>query len=119
MTHTQTIRNILIVLVIAALIDLLPGGGTAAAVTLQVLSLAFLAVIAWIASRLYREHRDSIYALGPRRRAILYTAIGVATLTLTASGRMLVSSLGTVTWLLLLGGSGYAVFAVYRSHKLY
>lgn len=116
---TETARNILIVLAIAAVVDLVPGGGAAANVILEVLSLAFLALIAWIAARLYREHRDDIYSLGPKRRGILYVAIGVATLTFTASSRLMETGPGTVVWLLLLAACGYAVYAVYRSHREY
>ena len=64
----------------------------------------FLAAIAWIASRLYREHRVSLYSLGDRKRLILYVAAGVATLTFTASGRLLDTGLGSIVWILLLGG---------------
>ena len=37
----------------------------------------FLGAIVWFASRLYRQHRTTLYSLGDRRRAILYVALGV------------------------------------------
>jgi hypothetical protein len=119
MRLNENIRNLLIVLVIAALVLVLPGGGTAAHVALQAISLAFLAVVAWIAARMYREHRMTLYSLGDRRRAILYVAIGVATLTFSASPRLLVGGPGTVVWLLLIVGAAYAVFAVFRAARRY
>src|ERR1700680_1662079 len=94
----KTARNIAIVLVIAALVVLLPGGGTGATVALQAASLAFLASLAWIASRLYREHRVSLYSLGDSRRATLYGAVAVATLTLTATSRLWHTGTGEVVW---------------------
>jgi hypothetical protein len=119
MRINEHVRNWLIILVLAALVVAVPGGGTASSVALQAASLAFLAAIAWVASRMYREHRMALYSLGDRRRAIVYAAVGVATLTLSASARLLVDGTGTVVWLLLLGGAAYAVFAVFRAARNY
>jgi hypothetical protein len=115
----ETTRNIAIVLLLAALVDVVPGGGPAAQTLIQLISLAFLGAIAWVASRLYREHRVSLYALGDRRRAIVYAAAGVATLTFTASSRLLATGLGSIVWLLLLAACALAVFRVFRSASEY
>ena len=119
MKINEHVRNWLIILVIAGLVVALPGGGTASSVALQAASLAFLAAIAWVASRMYREHRMTLYSLGDRRRAIVYVAVGVATLTFSASARLLVGGAGTVVWLVLIGGAAYAVFAVFRAARRY
>jgi hypothetical protein len=116
---TKNIRNVLIVLVIAALVVVVPGGGQGASVAIQVISLTFLAAIGWVASLMYREHRLSLYALGDHRRAVLYVAAGVATLTLTATSRLVHTGAGTVVWLLLLGGAAYAAFAVVWAARKY
>ena len=58
--------------------------------------LAFFAGFAWVASRLYREHRMELYSLGTRRRAIVYIALGVGTLALSAVDRFTASGFGTV-----------------------
>ena len=72
-----TIRNILIVLVIAALVALVQGGETAANVAIQAVTLAFLATIVWFLSLTYRERRISLYAPGRRTpRAALRGARG-------------------------------------------
>lgn len=114
-----TVRNILIVLVIAALVALIQGGVTAANVAIQAVTLAFLGTLVWFASLTYRERRVSLYALGDGRRALLYVALGVATLTLTATSKLWGSGAGSVAWLILLGGSAYAVFAVLWSARKY
>jgi len=114
-----TVRNILIVLAIAALVALIQGGVTAANVAIQAVTLAFLGTLVWFASLSYRERRVQLYSLGDRRRALLYVALGVAALTLTATSRLLASGAGSVAWLLLLGGSVYAVFAVLWSARKY
>jgi hypothetical protein len=115
----QTARNIGIVLVIAALVVLIPGGGTGASVAIQAVSLAFLGSLVWIASRLYREHRVALYSLGDARRATLYGAIGVAALTLTATRRLWETAGGQVVWFALLGGAAYAAFAVIWAARKY
>jgi hypothetical protein len=113
------VRNFAIIALIAAVIVVIPGGQTASSFVVQAISLAFLGAIAWIASRLYQEHRVSLYSLGDRKRAILYVAAGVATLTFTASSRLFNSGPGSVVWILLLAGCAYAVFWVFRSSREY
>jgi hypothetical protein len=113
------IRNVLIVLAIAAVVALVQGGRTAANVAIQAVTLAFLGTLVWFAALSYRERRTSLYSLGDGRRALLYVALGVATLTLTATSKLLGSGAGSVAWLLLLAGSGYAVFAVLWSARKY
>jgi hypothetical protein len=114
-----TVRNILIVLAIAAVVALVQGGVTAANVAIQAVTLAFLGTLVWFASVAYRERRVSLYGLGDGRRALLYVAAGVATLTLTATSRLWGTGAGSVAWLILLGGSAYAMFAVIWSARKY
>ena len=115
----KAVRNILIVLVIAARVALIKGGETAAKVGIQAVTLVFLGTIVWFLALTYRERRVSLYGLGDGRRALLAIALGVATLTRTATSRLLGSGAGSVAWLLLLAGSAYAVFAVLWSARKY
>ena len=110
-------RNIAIVLAIAALVVLVPGGGTGATFALQAVSLLFLAVIGWFGYVYYRQHRLSLYALGDRRRAVLYGSIGLVVLTLTGTSRLFTTTAGRVVWLLLLVAAAYAAFAVVWSAR--
>src|ERR1700739_2498369 len=107
-----TARNIAIVLVLAALVALIPGGGTGATVAIQAVSLAFVATLGWFASVMYRQHRSTLYSLGDRRRALLYVALGVAAVTLTGTTRLWSTAAGSVAWLLLIGAALYTVFAI-------
>lgn len=116
---TTTLRNVAIVLGIAALIVLIPGGGTGANAAGQAIALVFLAVLGWIAYTQYREHRVSLESLGASRRAILYVAAGVGVLTLTAWPRLWVGTGGKIALLLLLGAAGGAALAVIRSARRY
>ena len=116
---TTTLRNVAIVLGIAALIVLIPGGGTGANAAYQAVGLAFLAVIGWFAYTMYRQHQTELESLGANRRAILYVAAGVAILTVTAEPRLWVGTGGKIAFLLLLGAAGSAAFAVIRSARRY
>ena len=114
-----TARNIAIVLVIAALVAIVPGGGTSANVALQAVYLVFLGTLWWFGSLMYRQHRVALYSLGDARRAVLYGALAVAFLTLTASQKLWASSAGTIAWCVLLVAAVYAAFAVIWSARQY
>jgi hypothetical protein len=115
----KNIRNILIVLALAALLVLIPGGGKGASVAIQAVSLGFLASIVWVASIMYRQHRTDLYALGDVKRATLYIAAGVVALTLTATTRLFSTAGGEIAWFVLIGGAVYAAFAVIWSARKY
>ena len=114
-----TARNILIVLALAALVVAVPGGGTGAVVALQAASLVFLATIAWFASVMYRQHRATLYGLRDGRRAVLYFAVALATVTLTGTPILWQTSAGSVAWLVLLGASVYAVVSTVLAARRY
>jgi hypothetical protein len=113
------LRNAVIVLAIAALVAIVPGGGTAARVAIQAVALLFLAAMAWIATRLYREHRVALYGLGDGRRAVLYLAVGAAVVVLSATSLMLSTGVGTIVWVVVLGACAYAIFAVVWAARQY
>jgi hypothetical protein len=110
---------VVIVLAIAAVVVIVPGGGTGANVVTQLVSLVFLASLVWFASVMYRQHRVSLYSLGDGRRAILYVALGVAAVVLTGTHKLWNSSGGQVAWLVLLAAAIYAVFAVVWAARKY
>ncbi|PZS15244.1 MAG: hypothetical protein DLM64_00085 [Solirubrobacterales bacterium] len=115
----NNVRNVLIVLAIAALVVLIPGGGSGASVAIQALSLAFLGSLGWVASLMYRQHRVALYSLGDRRRVTLYAAAAVATVTLTASSRLRATGIGTIVWIALLAAAASGALAVWSSARRY
>ncbi len=119
MSVSANIRNVLIILVLAALVALVPGGGTVAGVIIQAVSLIFLGALAWVASLMYRQHRTALYSLGDRRRAALYAAAATLALTLTATHRLWQTSAGSVAWLVLVGVSVYVGVAVVWAARRY
>ncbi|HWE09471.1 MAG TPA: hypothetical protein VG325_08950 [Solirubrobacteraceae bacterium] len=119
MKVSSTARNILIILALAAVVAFAPGGGTGGSVVLTAVYLIFLAALGWVGSIIYRERRNSLYLLGDRRRALLYGAIMVLAVTLTATSRLWASPAGSVAWLVLIGGAIYAIFAVVWAARRY
>jgi hypothetical protein len=119
MSLNPTARNILIIAVLAAMVAILPGGGTGAGVVLTALYLIFLGATIWVAAIMYREHRSSLYLLPESRRALLYIAVAVLAVTLTATHRLWGSPAGSVAWLVLVGASVYAGFAVIWAARRY
>ncbi len=113
------VRNVLIILALAAVVMLVPGGGNASAGILQALVIAMLAAIAWFGVRLYRQHRSDIYALGDRNRGILYGSTGLLALTVTATDRLWATGPGTVVWVALVALACYGVYFVFRASREY
>ena len=119
MTLNPTARNVIIIAVLAAMVAILPGGGTGANVVLTGLYLIFLGATIWVATIMYREHRSSLYLLPESRRALLYVAVAVLAVTLTATHRLWATPAGSVAWLVLVGASVYAGFAVIWAARRY
>jgi len=115
----KTARNVAIVLVLAAAVAFLPGGGRAAKTVATILQLAFGAGLAYAGLWFYRQNRVAIYSLGERRRALLYGALGVGVLTISAKARMWGATFGRVSWVVLLALVGYTLFALYRYSRTY
>ena len=112
-------RNIAIVLALAAVVAYAPGGGTGSQIVIQAVSIAFLAVIGWFVSIMYRQHHVALYSLGDSRRAGLYAAVAVAVLTLTATSRLFASGAGVLVWFVLIGAAAYTVIAIVWAARSY
>ncbi len=115
----RTLINVAIVVLLALAVVALPGGGNAAAGVLAVISLAFFAVIAWFAARLYRENRLTLWSLTTKHRALLYGAVAVVFATLVATSRLWQSGLGLLVWLVMLGGAIATAVYVWRESRRY
>ena len=109
-----------VVALVALLLVILPGGGSALDVALTLLTIAFFAAIAMLGYRLYREHHFELDSLESRQRLVLYASIGLALLTVTATNRLFdEGGLGVLAWLALLGLCSYGVFWVYTQYRRY
>jgi multisubunit Na+/H+ antiporter MnhB subunit len=119
MSSVTNLRNVAIIVVIAAVVAFAPGGGTTGHVVITAVSLIFLAALGWVASIMYREHRTSLYSLGESRRVALYAAAVVLAVTLTATSKLWSTSAGSVAWLVLVAAGVYTVFAVVWAARRY
>jgi hypothetical protein len=112
-------RNVAIILVLAAAVAFVPGGGTTASLIGGILSTLILVSFVLLAARYYREHRVDLDGLGDRWRGLLYSAIGVAILAMAARPRLRTTDGGTIVWIAMLGGAAYAVYTVWRHYREY
>jgi hypothetical protein len=119
--ESKTARNIAIVLVIAAAVFLLPGGGQAANTFESVLLIGFGVGFGYFGLRLYREYRVTLHSLGDRHRAILYGSLALAGFLVAGYTRMVHDSrtIFGVLWFALLALVLYGLMAVYRHWRSY
>jgi hypothetical protein len=117
--RATTVRNVAIVMAIAAAVYFVPGGGTSATFVAVLLSLAINVLLVLILGRFYRENRVSLFSLDDRYRGLLYGAVGAAVFAMAARERLFESGGGTLLWLGVIGGASYAVYLVYRHHREY
>ncbi len=114
----QTAAKFGLVALIALVLYVLPGGGSALEVMLTVLTIAFFTAIAVLGYRLYRQYRFEIESLETPQRAVLYASVGLAFLTFTATNRLFdEGGLGVLAWLALLGLASYGVFWVWTQYR--
>jgi hypothetical protein len=115
----KTTRNIAIVIVIAAAVYLLPGGGRAANTFEGALWVAFAVGIGYLGLRLYREHRIAVHSLGDRHRGLLYGGVALGVFAYMARVRMWETGLGELAWWMLVGCVVYALLEVFRRARAY
>jgi hypothetical protein len=121
MERTKTLRNVAIVVGIAAAVYILqgPGHGRGLDTIEAVLWVGFGIGIAYVGVRLYREHRISLHSLGDRHRAMFYGALALAVFAFAARRRMWETGLGELLWFVLVGLVIYALLEVYRYSRSY
>jgi hypothetical protein len=113
------VRNIAIVLALAALVYASPQVGFAAGMLSWLLGVVFLGVLAWFLYVMYRSYRAELHSLGDGMRAVLYGSVGLAALTLTATPTLWGTGTGTIVWFGLLAAATYGLFASWRAYRRY
>jgi hypothetical protein len=117
MERTKTVRNILIVVAIAAGVYFIPGGEPAAATFERALWAVFAIAVGYMGLRLYREHRVSLHALGDRHRALLYGGVALIVFEIAARPRMWGTSLGELIWFVLAALAVWSLLEVFRRSR--
>ena len=114
---SKNARNVLIVLVIAAAVAFLPGGGETAGVVGALLSIGITVIFVLLGMRFYRENRVAIFSLGDTHRALAYGALGALVVAFAGRDRLTDSGIGSFVLVLLFGGAVGAAYAVWRHHR--
>ncbi len=114
-----TARNIAIVVGLALVVWLVPGGGESADLVGQLLNAVFIVLIALICAKLYRQFRGEIFSLGDRWRLALYAAVGAAIVTVAASRQLFDSAAGAVAWFGIIGAASYTLYLVWQRYRSY
>jgi len=110
----QTARNVAIVLGLALIVAVVPGGDAAAETILVALSMAFLAAIAWAAAGFYRSRSLTFDAMPDSRRAILFGSVGAIALLLVGFEEFRSWGGGVLVWIALMAAAIAAIFVVWR-----
>jgi len=109
-----------LVALVALVLYLLPGGGSALDVMLTLLTVAFFAAIGFMGYRLYKQYGFELDSLARNQRTVLYVSVALAVLTFTATDRLFdVGGGGVLAWLALLAACSYGVFWVWTSSRRY
>lgn len=115
-----TVRNVAIIVILAAVVAFLPGGMEGASLVNQVLSAVFVVLIALILGQLYRRFRYDIYGLGDQFRAIFYCSVAAIVIALACASRMLNENGATFAlWFVLMGGGAFGLYATWRHYREY
>jgi len=117
--RSETLRNIAIVAVLAALVAFLPQGGDAAAFVAAVLTILLTIMFVWFGVWCYRSFRTEIYSLGDRHRGLLYGSIGVALFAMAGSSKLLDTGVGVLAFVAMLVGAMLGLYTVWRHHREY
>ena len=115
----ETLRNIAIIVLVALVVWLAPGGGEGAAFIQQLLNALFIVAMAVICGMLYRQYRAEIFGLGDEWRLALYAAVGVAIVTFSASKRLFQTGVGALVWVALIAGASYTLYLVWQRYRSY
>ena len=115
----QNLRNATIVMLLAAVVAFAPAGGNAAAAILTVITMAFLAAIAWAIFVLSRQNQLTLAMLNDARRALLYGGLGLIALLIAGKDEMFASGGGTLAWIFLLAAAVVAIWRVWTEANTY
>jgi uncharacterized protein involved in cysteine biosynthesis len=109
-----------VVMLVALVVVVLPGGGNALDVILTFLTIAFLAAIAFLGYRLYNQYRLDIDSLEPNLRLALFGSIGLAILTFVATDRLFdEGGIGVLLWFVLLALCSYGLYWTWTRYRSY
>ena len=118
--RAKHIRNILIIVGLALVVWLVPGGGTGSSTIYNLLTIILTAGLLFFGYRLYMEHRATIFGLGDQQRGILYGSVALAALAILATSRLWdEGGLGALIWFGLIALAVWGMFRVWKTYSEY
>jgi hypothetical protein len=114
-----TARNVVILVALAAAVAFLPGGGRTATFVSSLLGVAIGVIFVMLAVRMYRENRVTIFGLGDRHRALLYSGVAAIVVAMAGRTKLFHTGVGTLVFFVLVGGAVGALYAVWQHHRAY
>ncbi len=114
-----TARNVAILVLLALVVWLVPGGGEGADLVGKILNAVFIVITVLIIGSLYRQYRGEIFGLGDQWRFALYAAVGIALLTVSITGRMWATGPGALVWVALIAASSYTLYVIWQRYRSY
>jgi hypothetical protein len=116
----RTALNFGIILLIALVFTVAPGGGETLGLLLTLLAIAFFAAIGFFGYRMYREHHFTLDSLAQLDRGVLYGSVGLAFLSFAAAPRLFeAGGAWVLVWIMLLATASFGVFWVWRRANEY
>jgi hypothetical protein len=118
--RVKHIRNIGIIVALALVVWLLPGGNTGSSTIYNLLTVLLTAGLLFFAYRLYMEHRATIFGLGDRQRGIVYGALALVSFAIIATSKFWnEGGLGALLWFGLIAVSAWGLYTVWRAYQEY
>ena len=116
----KTARNVAIILGLAALVSLAPGGLTARDTVANIITVIFLAGIGFFAYRMYMEHRTTLFDLPDQTRLLLYGSATVLVFALIGTRKFWdEQGAAILLWFALIGLAAYGFMVVVRRWREY
>ena len=112
-------RNVAILVALALVVWLVPGGARAGLTISNLLGLAFAAGIVFFGYRLYMEHRDTILGLEERQRGVLYGALALIAVAIVGFNAMWDTGAGALLWLGMVVLAAWGLYGVWRRWRAY
>ena len=114
------LRNAGIIVLLALIVWLVPGGGQAGVTVSNLLGIVFAGGLLFLAYRIYMERRDAIFGLDDRQRGILYGSLALGTIAIVGTRRMWdAGGGGAIVWLILVAIAAFGLYSVWQAYKAY
>lgn len=113
------IRNVLIVMLLALLVTVAPGGGNFVSALLTTLTLTFVAAIGLLLVRVWNETSMTRDTMTDNQRLVFYGSLGALALMIAGLDEMLSTGLGSIVWIGVVIGAGWLLYSTWRAVNSY